>query len=111
MATTEERNQQVLAVLNAASEPIGPTEIAYRVRRDWAYNSAPIVPVLRRIGAGFAGIFNAIADINDNVYCMMETAEDSVSIMSDLALWKPFERPPAPPTLNAGKEAGNADQA
>ncbi|KQR62627.1 hypothetical protein [Acidovorax sp. Leaf160] len=51
MATTEERNQQVLAVLNAASEPIGPTEIAYRVRRDWAYNSAPIVPVLRRIGA------------------------------------------------------------
>ena len=43
--------------------------------------------------AGFAGIFNAIADIAGNVYCMMETAEDSISIMSDLSIWKPFKRP------------------
>ncbi len=55
--------------------------------------------------AGFAGIFNAIADIAGNVYCMMETAEDSVSIMSDLSIWKPFTRPlPAPPNLNANGE-------
>ena len=50
--------------------------------------------------AGFAGIFNAVADIAGNVYCMMETAEDSVSIMSDLSIWKPFIRPlPASPTI------------
>lgn len=49
--------------------------------------------------AGFAGIFNAIADIAGNVYCMMETAEDSISIMSDLSIWKPFTRPlPLPPS-------------
>ena len=49
--------------------------------------------------AGFAGIFNAISDIAGNVYCMMETAEESVSIMSDLDIWKPFIRPlpPSPP--------------
>ncbi|RYF63960.1 MAG: hypothetical protein EOO29_43180, partial [Comamonadaceae bacterium] len=35
--------------------------------------------------AGFAGIFNAISDIAGNVYCMMETAEESISIMSDLS--------------------------
>lgn len=50
--------------------------------------------------AGFAGIFNAIADIAGNVHCMMETAEESVSIMSDLSIWKPFTRPlPASPTI------------
>ena len=50
--------------------------------------------------AGFAGIFNAVADIAGNVYCMMETAEESVSIMSDLDIWKPFIRPlPASPTI------------
>ena len=50
--------------------------------------------------AGFAGIFNAVADIAGNVYCMMETAEESVSIMSDLSIWKPFIRPlPASPTI------------
>lgn len=49
--------------------------------------------------AGFAGIFNAIADIAGNVHCMMETAEESVSIMSDLSIWKPFTRPlPLPPS-------------
>ena len=51
--------------------------------------------------AGFAGVFNAVADIAGNVYCMMETAEESVSIMSDLDIWKPFIRPlPASPTID-----------
>ena len=50
--------------------------------------------------AGFAGVFNAVADVAGNVYCMMETAEESVSIMSDLSIWKPFTRPlPASPTI------------
>ena len=51
--------------------------------------------------AGFAGIFNAVADIAGNVYCMMETAEESVSIMSDLSIWKPFTRPlPVEPSMD-----------
>lgn len=47
--------------------------------------------------AGFAGVFNAVQVINGNTYCLMETAEESVSIMSDLDVWKPFIRP-APST-------------
>lgn len=47
--------------------------------------------------AGFAGVFNAVQVVNGNTYCLMETAEESVSIMSDLDIWKPFIRP-APPT-------------
>lgn len=46
--------------------------------------------------AGFAGVFNAVRVIDGNTYCLMETAEESVSIMSDLDVWKPFIRPPLP---------------
>lgn len=46
--------------------------------------------------AGFAGIFNAVRLIDGNTYCVMETAEELVSIMSDLDIWKPFIRPPIP---------------
>lgn len=47
--------------------------------------------------AGFAGVFNAVRVSGGNTYCLMETAEESVSIMSDLDIWKPFIRP-APST-------------
>lgn len=53
----EERNQAVLAVLRATDHAIGPTEIAKRIGAQWCVHpqhgpqSAPITPVLRRIGA------------------------------------------------------------
>ena len=61
-ATAEQRNDQVRAILQAASEALGPTEIARRINQDWCIirgnngradfaQSAPVVPVLRRIGA------------------------------------------------------------
>ena len=50
--------------------------------------------------AGFAGVFNAVRVVNGNTYCLMEVAEESVSIMSDLAIWKPFN----PPTSAEGVE-------
>ena len=62
----ESRNDLVRAVLLAATEPLGPTEIARRVDQPWCVikgdgfppfaQSAPITPILRRIGAvGFKG--------------------------------------------------------
>ena len=50
--------------------------------------------------AGFAGVFNAVRVVNGNTYCLMEVAEESVSIMSDLDIWKPFN----PPTSAEGVE-------
>lgn len=46
---------------------------------------------------GYAGVFNAVADIAGDVHCMYETAEESVDVMSGLAIWQPFN-PPTPPT-------------
>lgn len=43
--------------------------------------------------AGFAGVFNAVADIAGDVHCMFETAEESISVLSGLALWRPFNLP------------------
>ena len=56
MSTPAEKNAKVLAVLQAEQKPIGPTEIARRINEPWCCNdgfamSAPITPVLRRIGA------------------------------------------------------------
>ena len=54
---SEERNKQVLAVLNAAgSKAMSPSEIAQKVNKPWcmygAYPaSAPVSAVLKRIGA------------------------------------------------------------
>lgn len=53
--------------------------------------------------AGFAGVFNAVRVVNGNTYCLMEVAEESVSIMSDLAIWMPI---PPPPTSAEGVEHG-----
>lgn len=55
-ASAEHRNEKVRAVLLAASEPLGPTEIARRVNEPWCGaggypSSAAVTPVLRRIGA------------------------------------------------------------
>lgn len=57
----EARNELVRAVLLAATEPLGPTEIARRINQPWCVikddgfpafaMSAPITPILRRIGA------------------------------------------------------------
>lgn len=53
---------------------------------------------------GYAGVFNAVADIAGDVHCMYETPEESVDVMSDLAIWQPFN-PPTPPTAaEAAKE-------
>ena len=52
--------------------------------------------------AGFAGVFNAVRVVNGTTYCLMEVAEESVSIMSDLSIWKPFN----PPTSADGVEHG-----
>ena len=57
--TAEERNSAVLAVLNAATGPIGPTDIARQIDAEWCCYGTPrnypqssvITPVLRRIGA------------------------------------------------------------
>lgn len=57
-ATADERDEQVLSVLRAATEPLGPTEIGRRIGQDWSTygrlhwgDSAAVTPVLRRIGA------------------------------------------------------------
>ena len=56
----DDRDNKVRAVLDAASEPLGPTEIARRIGDEWCMPggaeygipmSSVIVPVLRRIGA------------------------------------------------------------
>ncbi len=54
----DDRDNKVRAVLEAASEPLGPTEIARRIGEKWCCMpgldnpmSCVIVPVLRRIGA------------------------------------------------------------
>ena len=60
--------------------------------------------------AGFAGVFNAVADIAGNVHCMMETAEDSVYIMSDLDIWKPFIRPPISAAPTPAAQAADSVQ-
>lgn len=56
-ATPAERDAAVLAVLQAESKPIGPTEIGRRIGQLWCCydghwgQSSAITPVLRRIGA------------------------------------------------------------
>lgn len=55
-----ERDEKVRAVLMAATEPLGPTEIARRVGEPWCgsgnyWQSAPITPICRRIGARRVG--------------------------------------------------------
>jgi hypothetical protein len=45
--------------------------------------------------AGFAGVFNAVTSIAGNVYCHYETAEESIDVLGDLAIWKQFN-PPIP---------------
>lgn len=55
----EHRNEKVRSVLLAATEPLGPTEIASRIAEEWCCydgkshygKSAAITPVARRIGA------------------------------------------------------------
>ena len=56
MITAQEKNNLVMAVLLAAKEPLGPTEIARRVAHPWFFlgcdgQSSAISPVLKRIGA------------------------------------------------------------
>ena len=50
--------------------------------------------------AGYAGVFNAVASIAGNVHCMYETPEETIDVMSDLSIWKPFN----PPTSAEGVE-------
>lgn len=55
MTTTHERNADVLAELLNAPNGLTPTEIAQRIGKPWCcpYGpcSAPVSPVLKRIGA------------------------------------------------------------
>ena len=51
--------------------------------------------------AGFAGVFNAVADIAGDVYCMYETPEGRIDVMSGVEVWKPFT-PPAPAQAKEG---------
>lgn len=51
-----ERDAAVLAVLKEATQPLGPSEIGRRIGQPWCcYGSwgasAPVTPVLRRVGA------------------------------------------------------------
>lgn len=46
--------------------------------------------------AGFAGVFNAVADIAGDVHCMYETAEEVIDVLSGLQQWRVFTYP-APP--------------
>lgn len=52
--------------------------------------------------AGFAGVFNAVADIAGYVHCMYETPEETIDVMSSLDIWQPF----TPPTTSAGSGEG-----
>ncbi len=52
--------------------------------------------------AGFAGVFNAVAKIAGDVYCMYETPEETIDVMSSLDIWQPF----TPPTASAGSGKG-----
>lgn len=57
---SKEREDAVRKVLMAATEPIGPTEIARRIGEPWCCDghyglSAPITPICRRIGARRVG--------------------------------------------------------
>ena len=52
----DNRDNKVRAILLAAAEPLGPTEIARRINEDWCGggrypSSSAITPVCRRIGA------------------------------------------------------------
>ena len=54
--TTADRNAQVLAVLNTATEPLSPSQIAQAVNQPWCMegcyaNTALISTVCKRIGA------------------------------------------------------------
>ena len=51
---------------------------------------------------GYAGVFNAVASIAGNVHCMYETAEGSTDVMSDLAIWKPFNPPTSAEVVEHG---------
>lgn len=56
MTTSQERNEQVLAVLAKAEGPLTPTCIAWQIRQPWCMScgyaaSNKISPVLKRIGA------------------------------------------------------------
>ena len=84
MTTTQERNAAVLAVLNAATEPLGPTEIARRVDQPWCWycdsrgpvspSSAAITPVLRRIEAvRHEGGRYTKPDAKHRIMCSVET--------------------------------------
>jgi len=60
--STNDRDNQVRAVLATAEKPLGPTEIARRVGQAWCGGlpgdyglSSAVVPVLRRIGATRVG--------------------------------------------------------
>jgi hypothetical protein len=53
---TVRREEKVRAVLLAATEPLGPSEIGKRIGEPWCCldhwgMSAPITPICRRIGA------------------------------------------------------------
>lgn len=52
--------------------------------------------------AGFAGVFNAVADIAGYLHCMYETPEETIDVMSSLDIWQPF----TPPTTSAGSGKG-----
>lgn len=52
--------------------------------------------------AGFAGVFNAVADIAGNVHCIYETPEETIDVMSSLDIWQPF----TPPTSSADSRKG-----
>jgi hypothetical protein len=53
--TAAERNAKVRAVLEKATEPMTPTDIAAKINEPWCCpygpTSAPISPVCQRIGA------------------------------------------------------------
>ena len=52
--------------------------------------------------AGFAGVFNDVADVAGNVLCFYETAEEYIKVMSNLDIWQPF----TPPTSSADSRKG-----
>ena len=56
--------------------------------------------------AGFAGVFNAVADIAGDVHCMYETAEETIDVMSGLEQWRVFDIPALPDTAAKGANHG-----
>ena len=58
---------------------------------------------------GYAGVFNAIADVAGDVHCMYETPEGTADVLSGLVLWRAFTPPSTASDIAARSGPGSMD--